>query len=91
MDYMADDLIEFYGTECVHCKQMEPLMEKLKKETGLLITRLEVWHNQKNAQLMMELSKGECMSIPFFYNRKTGKSICGNTDYDTLKKWALGK
>ena len=37
-----DDLIEFYGTECVHCRKMEPLIEKLLQESGLKIMRLEV-------------------------------------------------
>ena len=85
-----DDLIEFYGTECVHCKQMEPLMEKLSKELKAKIKRLEVWHNSENMKLLLQLVPG-ARAIPIFFNRKTGKSILGNTDYDTLKAWAQGK
>ena len=91
-----DRLIEFYGTECVHCKEMESLIEKLNKEHGIKITRLEVWHNSENAKLMQKYDKDEtgnefCGGVPFFYNEKTGKKICGNTKYEKLKAWADGK
>ncbi|HHT9120821.1 MAG TPA: thioredoxin family protein [Candidatus Hypogeohydataceae bacterium YC41] len=93
---MADRLIEFYGTECVHCKKMDPLIERLEREQGVKITRLEVWHNSQNAALMENVDRDEkglpfCGGIPFFYNEKTGKKICGETTYEELKKWALGK
>lgn len=93
---MADRLIEFYGTECGHCKKMDPLVERLENEEGVKITRLEVWHDSQNAALMAELDRDEkgqtfCGGVPFFYNEKTGKKICGTTDYDKLKVWALGE
>ncbi len=84
-------LLDFYGTECVHCHEMDPLVERLEKEEKLKVTKLEVWHNSKNAALLESLDKGKCGGVPFFYNKKTGKSICGSTSYENLKKWALGK
>jgi thiol-disulfide isomerase/thioredoxin len=92
---MGNRLIEFYGTECVHCREVDPLIEKLEKEEGVKVTRLEVWHNSENAALMDKLDRDEkgqtlCGGVPFFYNEKTGKKICGTTSYDKLKKWALG-
>ena len=68
---MGKRLIEFYGTECAHCKEMEPIMEKMQKELGIKITRLEVWHNNENAQLMQKYDKDAqgnpfCEGIPFF-------------------------
>ena len=33
----------------------------------------------------------ECGGVPFFYNTKTEKFICGEADYETLKKWAKGE
>lgn len=39
----------------------------------------------------MELDKDFCGGVPFFYNTKTNKWICGEADYDTLKKWAKGE
>lgn len=89
---MADpNLLHFYGTECIHCKEMEPLLEKLKKEEKIEVTQLEVWHNQKNAELLQKLDNGKCGGIPFFYNKKTEKWICGNCSYEKLKDWALGR
>ena len=93
---MPDRLIMFSGTECSHCKEMHPLVEKLEKELGIKLTRLEVWHNSDNANLMKRLDKDEegnefCGGVPFFYNEKTGKKICGNVKYDRLKAWAEGK
>lgn len=93
---MTDKLIEFYGTECAHCKDMEPIIEKLQKEKGIKIARLEVWHNSDNAKFMKEVDKDKegnefCGGVPFFYNEKTGKKICGNTSFEKLKAWAEGK
>ncbi len=85
------DLIEFFGTECVHCHEMDPLLERLKDETGVELTRLEVWHNEANAQKWQECDGGKCGGVPFFINMKTGKWICGSTSYEKLKAWALGK
>lgn len=85
------DLLLFNGTECVHCHEMEPLVERLEKETGIKIEKLEVWHNAKNAKLLQELDKGYCGGIPFFFNKKTGKWICGSASYEKLKDWAAGK
>lgn len=93
---MPDRLIMFSGTECVHCKEMHPLVEKMEKELRLKVTKLEVWHNSDNAKLMKEVDKDKegnefCGGVPFFYSEKTGKKICGNTSYEKLKAWAEGK
>ena len=45
-------LIMFHGRECPHCTRMMPLVDKLQKETGIALEKLEVWHNEKNADLM---------------------------------------
>ncbi len=68
---------------------MEPLVERLGDELGMRIERIEVWHNEANAKLMREYDKSYCGGVPFFYNKKTGKWICGAADYERLKKWAL--
>ncbi|MBS3083804.1 hypothetical protein J4423_03300 [Candidatus Pacearchaeota archaeon] len=83
-------LYDFYGTECVHCHEMTPLVEKLEKEEKVKVERLEVWHNAANAKKLQEFDKGRCGGVPFFYNDKTGKFICGSTTYDKLKEWAKG-
>ena len=87
---MADRLIEFYGTECVHCRNMDNSIERLEKELNVKVTRLEVWHNEENSRLMQKIDT-DCGVVPFLYNEKTKKSLCGEQSFETLKKWALGK
>ena len=93
---MGDELIEFSGRECVHCKEMIPIVEQVEKELGVKITKLEVWHDSNNKKHMEQYDKDEggnefCGGVPFFYNEKTGKKICGNTSFEKLKAWAQGK
>jgi len=93
---MSERLIMFSGTECEHCKEMYPLIEEVEKEAGVEVTKLEVWHNSQNAKLMEGLDKDKegnefCGGLPFFYNEKTGKKLCGNVKYERLKAWAEGK
>ena len=45
-------LVMFHGRECPHCKKMMPLVEKLEQETPVRFEKLEVWHDEKNADLM---------------------------------------
>ncbi len=68
---------------------MEPLVERLEAEQEVKVARIEVWHNEANAKLMKEYDKGYCGGVPFFFNKKTGKWICGEADYERLKAWAL--
>jgi rubrerythrin len=84
------NLLMFSGTECMHCKDMYPLVEQLEKEEGLKIEVLESWHNEENAKLLEELDQGRCGGLPFFYNRTTQQFICGNCEYEELKAWAKG-
>ena len=93
---MGNRLIMFTGTECVHCKEMYPLVEQLEKELGLKVEHLEVWHNAENAAFLESIDKNPdgsvfCGGIPFFYNEKTRKKLCGNQKYEKLKAWALGQ
>ena len=82
-------LVEFYGAECKHCNEMEPLIKKLETELKMKVNKIEVWHNDNNARMMQEYDKGYCGGVPFFFNEKTGKWICGAVSYAELKKWAM--
>ncbi len=84
-------LYEFYGEECPHCIKMHDLVEKLEKEEGIKVEALEIWHNEENEKKMNEIDKDMCGGVPFFYNENTKKYICGEADYDTVKKWARGE
>lgn len=83
-------LLFFYGTECIHCHKMDPFIHKLEKENKVKLEKIEVWHNEKNAEKLRKLDNGKCGGIPFFYNEKTKAWICGETSFENLKKWALG-
>lgn len=81
-------LLEFYGTECPHCIDMHELVVRLEKEENVQIEKLEVWHNKENEQKLLELDKDMCGGVPFFYNTKNKKFICGSASYEELKDWA---
>ena len=84
-------LLEFYGTECHFCIQMEPMIEQLEKELKVKIEKIEVWHNAANAAMLEKVDAGRCGGVPFFFNEATGAFICGAASYEELKKWATGK
>ncbi len=92
MNEEKKELIFFYGLECPHCLRMEKLVNKLVKE-GIIIKKLEIWHNEENNKLMEKLDCEEepCGGVPFFLNQITGKTVCGEVDYKELKNWAEGK
>ena len=84
-------LIEFYGRECIHCMKMAPLLDKLEKEAGIKLERLETWHNEENAKKLQDYSKGVCAGVPFFINTETNEAICGEASYEDIKFWATHK
>ena len=87
---IGHDLIYFTGTECSHCKSMEPVINQVEKDLKISFNRKEVWHNMANQDEFRKLAAGKCDGIPFFYNKKTEKSICGRASFESLKAWATG-
>jgi len=82
-------LIQFTGKGDDYCAQMEPLKERLKDELGVEIRCFEVWYGTANLELLQKLDRGRCGGVPFFYNKKSRRFICGATTYANLKAWAL--
>jgi len=88
-------LIMFHGQECPHCQKMHSLVDRLKKETGIIIDRREVWHDEKNADLMRskrDIISEKCggqLRVPAFMNTETDDVMCGEFEYDKLKDWAM--
>jgi len=85
-------IIMFYGKECPHCHIMLPLADRLAEEEDIEIEKLEVWHNEENAEKMRryktEILKA-CDGVfgtPSFV--KSGQAFCGEISYEELKKWA---
>ncbi|MDH7512218.1 MAG: thioredoxin family protein [Clostridiales bacterium] len=88
-------LIMFYARECPHCKAMMPHVEKLENEENISFEKLEVWHNEKNADLMRSYRRaiapkcGGQLRTPTFFNPETSDVLCGEVPYEKLKEWAL--
>lgn len=82
-------LLQFKGKGDDYCAQMEPLKEQLKEELGVEIRDFEVWYDSSNLELLQRLDKGRCGGVPFFYNKRSRRYICGATTYDNLRRWAL--
>jgi len=78
----------FYGEECPHCHSVLPVVDKLIAE-GIQIEKKETWHNEENASLFETKDKGTCGGVPFFFNDETGKSICGETNEEEIRQWAI--
>lgn len=92
VQYIPMSLLHFYGEECPHCKAMHPFLDKIEKETGAKIERLEVWHNEDNMKYLEKMDKeNECGGVPYFINTDSGGTICGEASYEELKDWATGK
>jgi len=87
-------LIMFHGAECPHCRAMHPLVDRLEKEAGIVFERLEVWHNEKNADAMRSyrpLITAKCggqLRVPTFINVEANDAVCGEMTYEKLKEWA---
>jgi len=74
---------------------MMPLVEKMEKETGIVLDKREVWHEEKNADLMRSYKSviaakcGGQLRVPATTATETQDLICGEVEYEKLKEWAL--
>ena len=79
-------IIEFYGETCPHCLSMKPTVEKIEKDKGISIQKLEVWNNDANKKVMLKYEKiisdacGGFAAVPSFVNTKTNQALCGAHD-----------
>ncbi len=86
-------LLMFHGRDCPHCKKMMPLVERFEQETGIRFEKYEVWHDEKNADLMRSYRDdiapkcGGQLRVPTFFNADTKDVLCGDVEYDKLKDW----
>tara|TARA_R100001377_G_scaffold38720_1_gene21583 strand:- start:154 stop:708 length:555 start_codon:yes stop_codon:yes gene_type:complete len=84
-------LYYFYSVGCAFCKQIDPIVEKLNNE-GYDILRLDIGEKD-NDGLHREIENKydiRC-GTPFLVDGSNGNNICGNTDEETIKKWADGE
>ena len=54
---MPEGVVLFYGEGCPHCKDVENFVSQNKIEDKVVFTRLEVWHNQNNALLLINTAQ----------------------------------
>jgi hypothetical protein len=58
------------------------------------LEKLEVWHDEKNADLMRSYRQvlapkcGGQLRVPTFMNPETSDVICGEVEFEELKEWA---
>ena len=71
-----DELMEFYGEECDHCKMVATFLDRLEQEEGITVKKLEVWHNSANQQVFFSHAKGRCGGVPFLVNTTTDAFDC---------------
>jgi hypothetical protein len=85
-------IIMFHGKECPHCQAMHPIVDKLIKE-GMEIEKLEVWHDENNANEMRKFSQiiskacGGDLGVPTFLDKDKERATCGELSYQDLKEW----
>merc|ERR1712129_605923 len=85
-------LIGFYAEQSMEAKRMKYLGDLLEKEIpGTKIVWLEAWQNPLNERLRATIDlRNQCGGVPYLFNRKTGKVLCGVVAYDKLRAWAQG-
>lgn len=66
---------------------MLPIVDKLIEE-GIKIEKLETWHDKDNAKKYESFDKGLCGGVPFFYNEKSKKFLCGEATEKEVRDWA---
>jgi glutaredoxin-related protein len=83
------NLLFFYGQECPHCLLPEKYVDELNA-LGFDIEKREVWHSAENLKILEELDIGDdmCGGLPFFINKKNGKTLCGEVTFKDIKNWA---
>jgi len=85
----------FHGRECPHCHVMMPIVDELTENEGIEVEKLEVWHNEKNADKMRSLRSiiapacGDGLGTPAFVDIKNKRAICGECSYEELKEWMM--
>mmetsp|Transcript_33348 Transcript_33348/g.61153 ORF Transcript_33348/g.61153 Transcript_33348/m.61153 type:complete len:168 (+) Transcript_33348:58-561(+) len=85
-------LIGFYAEQSMEAKRMKYLGGLLEKELpGIRIVWLETWENPLNERLRASIDlRNQCGGVPYLFNRRTGKVLCGVHSYDKLRMWAQG-
>lgn len=87
-------IILFYGEGCPHCKDVEDFISQNKIEDKVKITRLEVWYNKSNQELLAQVVQkcgitASSVGVPFLYDGN-GKCYMGEVDVPNFLKAQAG-
>ena len=83
-------IIEFYGSTCVHCQVMKPVVEEFENKYDVVVEKLEVWENDQNALVfekwipLIEKETGGFAVVPTFINPTTKKILTGSQSVEQL-------
>jgi hypothetical protein len=90
---IPEGIILFYGEGCSHCKNVDDFLTQNKIEEKIKITRLEVWNNKDNQNILAQVSQ-KCqinaseVRVPFLWDPprlgEAGGSKCYIGDVDTI-------
>lgn len=83
-------LLSFESDEYDHCKQMHPVLERLERDLGTVVRRVNVARRREFMAVLEAMGHNDCGTLPFYFNRRTGQAICGATTYSNLKRWGVG-
>jgi len=53
-------LIEFHSDNCDHCEQMEPVLQRLERDLGTKIRRINIFRRREFYGLMEAMGHDEC-------------------------------
>ncbi len=88
-------IVEFFGGTCPFCRAIAPAVDRLEKEDGVAVERLEVWNSEENKGRMDALEHlytKECggnMIVPSFYDPASDRLICNPGSYERLREWVI--
>lgn len=85
MQNKEDYLFEFYGEDCPGCLHAQKLINKFELENNIKFKKYEVWNNLANDKVFDYYDCKRCDAVPFLYNKKTDKFICGEFTEDELR------
>ena len=92
---LPQGIVLFYGQGCLHCADVEKFISDNNIDSKLKITRLEVWYNNANQQLLAQVAAQKCnintnsVGVPFLYDG-SGKCYIGEVDVPNFLKTAAG-
>lgn len=82
-----EGIILFYGDGCPHCKIVDDFISENKIEEKVKFTRLEVWYDKKNADILIQKAKicnivdKSSIGVPFLWDGAN----CVVGDQDVIK------